>query len=55
MSQTATEWNHPMQITTIGVDLAKTIFQVHGNTDGGEVVFNRPLKAGTTVAILLKK
>lgn len=33
-----------MQVTTIGLDLAKNIFQVHGITDGGEVAFNRPLR-----------
>ena len=33
-----------MQVTTIGVDLAKNIFQVHGITESDEVVFNRPLR-----------
>ncbi len=33
-----------MQVTTIGVDLAKNIFQVHGITDSDEVAFNRPLR-----------
>lgn len=33
-----------MQVTTIGLDLAKNIFQVHGITDDGEVAFNRPLR-----------
>ncbi len=26
-----------MQVTTIGLDLAKNVFQVHGITDDGEV------------------
>jgi transposase len=33
-----------MQVTTIGVDLAKNIFQVHGITESDEVAFNRPLR-----------
>jgi len=33
-----------MTITTIGIDLAKNIFQVHGVTDEGAVAFNKPLR-----------
>lgn len=33
-----------MQVTTVGLDLAKNIFHVHGVTEGGEVAFNRPLR-----------
>lgn len=33
-----------MQVTTIGLDLAKNVFQVHGVTGGGEVAFNRSLR-----------
>ena len=33
-----------MQVTTIGLDLAKNVFQVHGLTEDEEVVFNRPLR-----------
>ncbi|WP_372993445.1 IS110 family transposase [Sulfitobacter sp.] len=33
-----------MEVTTIGLDLAKNVFQVHGITEGEEVVFNRPLR-----------
>lgn len=33
-----------MEVTTIGVDLAKNIFQVHGITESDEVAFNRPLR-----------
>ncbi len=33
-----------MQVTTIGLDLAKNIFQIHGIDDHGEVVFNRALR-----------
>jgi len=33
-----------MQVTTVGLDLAKNIFQVHGVTDEGEIAFNKPLR-----------
>jgi len=33
-----------MQVTTIGLDLAKNVFQVHGITENDEVIFNRPLR-----------
>jgi len=33
-----------MQVTTIGIDLAKNVFQVHGITANEEVVFNKPLR-----------
>ena len=33
-----------MSTTTIGIDLAKNIFQVHGVTDTGDVAFNKPLR-----------
>jgi transposase len=33
-----------MQVTTVGLDLAKNVFQVHGVTDDGEVIFSRALR-----------
>ena len=33
-----------MHVTTVGLDLAKNIFQVHGITDSGDVVFNQSLR-----------
>ena len=33
-----------MQITTIGLDLAKSIFQVHGVDDAGQVMVRRKLR-----------
>lgn len=33
-----------MHVTTIGLDLAKNIFQVHGVTDEGKVAFNKSLR-----------
>ena len=32
-----------MRVTTIGLDLAKNIFQVHGVTADGTTLFNRPV------------
>lgn len=39
-----------MRVSTIGLDLAKNIFQVHGVTDQGEVAFNRPLRRAQVLA-----
>lgn len=33
-----------MQVTTIGLDLAKNVFQVHGIAVNGDVAFNRALR-----------
>ena len=33
-----------MQVTTVGLDLAKNVFQVHGITGSGEIAFNRALR-----------
>ena len=33
-----------MKITTIGIDLAKHVFQVHGVDEHGRAAFNKPLK-----------
>ena len=33
-----------MHITTIGLDIAKNIFQIHAITAEGDVVVNRPLR-----------
>ena len=33
-----------MQVTTIGLDLAKNVFQIHGIYEDGEVAFNRALR-----------
>lgn len=39
-----------MQVTTVGLDLAKNIFQVHGVTKTGDVAFNRPLRRAQILA-----
>ena len=44
------ERSHPMKVTTVGLDLAKNICQVHGITAEGEVVFNKPLRRAQLLA-----
>ena len=33
-----------MRITTIGIDLAKEVFQIHGEDERGKVVLRKQLK-----------
>lgn len=33
-----------MQVTTVGLDLGKDVFQVHGITSDGTVAFNRSIR-----------
>jgi transposase len=41
-----------MNITTIGIDLAKTVFQVHGVDDRGNVVLRKAVKRADLVKVL---
>ena len=43
-----------MQVTTIGLDLAKNVFQVHGITQDDEVAFNRPLRRAQLLSFFSK-
>ncbi len=43
-----------MQVTTIGLDLAKNGFQVHGIAEDEEVVFNRPLRRAQVLPFFAK-
>ena len=43
-----------MQVTTIGLDLAKNIFQIHGITSDGTVAFNRSLRRAQLLAFFEK-
>jgi transposase len=43
-----------MQVTTVGLDLAKNIFQAHGVTGDGNVAFNRALRRGQVLAFFEK-
>ena len=42
-------------VTTIGVDLAKNVFQVHGVDAAGEVVFRRQLRRGQVLGFFRKQ
>ena len=41
-------------ITTIGLDIAKSVFQVHGVDAGGQVIVRRQLKRRSVVAFFQK-
>jgi transposase len=43
-----------MQISTIGLDIAKNVFQVHGEDAGGRIVFQQKLRRGRVVAFFAK-
>ncbi|MFY0309956.1 IS110 family transposase [Leisingera sp. D0M16] len=43
-----------MQVTTIGLDLAKNVFQVHGIAEDDAVVFNRPLRRAQVLPFFKK-
>ena len=41
-----------MHVTTMGLDLAKNVFEVHGIDDHGQVAFNRALRWAQVLAFL---
>lgn len=41
-----------MHVTTIGLDLGKNVFQVHGIDDHGEIIFNCALRRAQVLAFL---
>ncbi len=41
-----------MHITTIGIDLAKSVFQLHGVDEEGSVVFRKKLRRGAVLDFL---
>jgi len=43
-----------MQITTIGLDLAKNVFQVHGVDAAGQIVVTRQLRRGQMITFFSK-
>ena len=43
-----------MQVTTIGVDLAKNVFQVHGIAADDSVIFNKPLRRAQVLPFFTK-
>jgi transposase len=38
-----------MQVTTVGLDIAKHVFQVHGIGDAGQVLIRRQLRRGELI------
>lgn len=44
-----------MQITRVGVDLAKNVFQVHAVDRGGRCVWKRQLKRSSWLRVLAEK
>ena len=42
------------QITTIGIDLAKKVFQVHAVDASGKLVFSRAVQRASFLPMLLK-
>jgi hypothetical protein len=47
-----TEGSVIMKITTIGIDLAKSVFQVHGIDAGGKAVLRKQLKRDQMASFL---
>lgn len=43
-----------MHVTTIGLDLAKNVFQVYGVTEGGEIAFNRSLRRAQVLSFFAR-
>src|SRR5215510_1470099 len=43
-----------MQVITIGIDLAKNVFQVHGVDASDKVVFNKPLRRSQVLPFFAK-
>ncbi len=43
-----------MEVTTIGIDLAKNVFQVHGIAEDESVVFNKPLRRAQVLPFFRK-
>ncbi len=39
-----------MKITTIGIDLAKNVLQIHGANERGKKVFNKQLRSKQVLA-----
>jgi len=43
------------EVSIVGLDLAKRVFQVHGAGSGGEIVFRRKLSRGQVIAFFAKR
>ena len=52
VSEPAIERNRTVEVITVGLDLAKSIFHLYGITEDGEVAFNRPLRRDQVLAFV---
>ncbi len=43
-----------MNITTLGIDIAKSVFQLHGVDADGTIVFQKKLRRGAVLYVLGK-
>ena len=43
-----------MEISTIGLDLAKSVFQVHAINDAGEVIVRKALRRSQMLSFFVK-
>lgn len=41
-----------MSVKTVGLDLAKDVFQVHGISENGRVIFNKAIKRAKLLRVL---
>ena len=44
-----------MEITTLGIDLAKSVFQLHGTDAGGRVVLRKRLRRNQVLEFMVQK
>ena len=44
-----------MTVKTVSLDLAKDVFQVHGISEIGRVIFNKPTKRAKLLAFFLRR
>ena len=44
-----------MTVKTIGLDLAKDVFQVHGISENGRVIFSKAIKRAKLLALFLRR
>jgi len=50
VSSTVCERSHPITVKTVGLDLAKDVFQVHGISETGRKIFNKKIKRAKLLA-----
>ena len=45
---------HPMQISTVGIDLAKRVFQIHGVDQDGNIILRKQLRPAQVLSFFAK-